>query len=82
MAPCWGFKKGGWYSSAEKSNEILKNSSNFICRRRLFDEGPEDSNYAPLPEDRPGGFNWGEEQAQNEDDWKASPIQIFFFFLL
>lgn len=40
----------------------------FHCRRKLFDEAPEDSSYAPLPEDRPGGFNWGEEQAQNEDD--------------
>lgn len=35
-------------------------------RRKLFDEAPEfDNNYTPLPEDRPGGFNWGEEQAQN-----------------
>ena len=39
-----------------------------ICRRKLFDEAPEDSSYAPLPEDRPGGFNWGEEQAQNDED--------------
>ncbi|XP_031627267.1 derlin-2 [Contarinia nasturtii] len=35
--------------------------------RKLFDEGPEDNSYAPLPEDRPGGFNWGEDQAQNPD---------------
>lgn len=34
-------------------------------RRKLFDEAPEDTNYEPLQEDRPGGFNWGEEQAQN-----------------
>ncbi|XP_055296675.1 derlin-2 [Sitodiplosis mosellana] len=34
--------------------------------RKLFDEAPEDSTYTPLPEDRPGGFNWGEERAQNE----------------
>lgn len=38
----------------------------FFGRRKIFDESPEfDSNYTPLPEDRPGGFNWGEEQAQN-----------------
>lgn len=36
-----------------------------LSRRKLFDEAPEDNNYAPLPEDRPGGFNWGEERAQN-----------------
>lgn len=39
-----------------------------FCRQKLFDETPEfDNNYTPLPEDRPGGFNWmeGEEQAQN-----------------
>jgi len=28
--------------------------------RWLFEEVPEDRNYAPLPEDRPGGYNWGE----------------------
>ncbi|KAF7988817.1 hypothetical protein HCN44_007127 [Aphidius gifuensis] len=27
--------------------------------KKLFDEHPEDPNYAPLPEDRPGGFAWG-----------------------
>lgn len=38
----------------------------WFYRRKLFDESPElDTNYTPLPEDRPGGFNWGEEQAQN-----------------
>lgn len=26
----------------------------------LFESPPEDPNYNPLPEDRPGGFNWGE----------------------
>ncbi|XP_034951647.1 derlin-2 [Chelonus insularis] len=33
-----------------KTPEILK---------KLFDERPEDPDYAPLPEDRPGGFIWG-----------------------
>ncbi|KAK0178561.1 hypothetical protein PV327_007439 [Microctonus hyperodae] len=27
--------------------------------KKLFDEHPEDSDYTPLPEDRPGGFAWG-----------------------
>lgn len=35
-------------------------------RRRLFNEIPDESDYTPLPEDRPGGFNWGGEDAQNE----------------
>lgn len=35
---------------------------------KLFDEVPEENNYAPLPEDRPGGFNWGEERAQNNQE--------------
>ena len=25
----------------------------------LCDPAPEDPDYAPLPEDRPGGFDWG-----------------------
>lgn len=42
----------------------------------MFNEAPEDSNYTLLPEDRPGGFNWGGENAQNvnaaaeeEEEW-------------
>lgn len=33
----------------------------------LFEGAPEDPNYNPLPEDRPGGFNWGEPQNRQED---------------
>lgn len=29
------------------------------CRKNLLDEYPEDPDYTPLEEDRPGGFNWG-----------------------
>lgn len=36
--------------------------------KRLLDEAPEDISYNPLPEDRPGGFNWGEEQPPNNAD--------------
>lgn len=32
----------------------------FIFSKKLFDEHPEDPDYAPLPEDRPGGFAWGQ----------------------
>lgn len=27
--------------------------------KTIMDAAPEDPNYQPLPEDRPGGFNWG-----------------------
>ncbi|XP_042612896.1 derlin-2 [Cyprinus carpio] len=30
--------------------------------KMLFDTPEEDANYNPLPEDRPGGFAWGESQ--------------------
>ncbi|CAD1472374.1 unnamed protein product, partial [Heterotrigona itama] len=29
--------------------------------KTLFDAHPEDPDYTPPPEDRPGGFNWGQE---------------------
>ncbi|EFN74320.1 Derlin-2 [Camponotus floridanus] len=29
--------------------------------KTLFDAHPEDPDYMPPPEDRPGGFNWGQE---------------------
>lgn len=31
-------------------------------RKMLFDTPEEDANYNPLPEERPGGFPWGEGQ--------------------
>lgn len=39
-----------------------------VCanRRKLFNELPwDDAAYVPLPEDRPGGFNWAEGDANN-----------------
>lgn len=39
---------------------------NYICylslRKAIFDTPDEDPNYNPLPEERPGGFAWGEGQ--------------------
>ena len=29
------------------------------CRKWLFEGGAEDPDYAPLAEERPGGFEWG-----------------------
>lgn len=31
-------------------------------RKAIFDTPDEDPNYNPLPEERPGGFAWGEGQ--------------------
>lgn len=31
-------------------------------RKTLFDPPPEDADYVPLPEERPGGFDWGANQ--------------------
>ena len=31
----------------------------FFNRKTIFDDQPADPNYQPMPEDRPGGFNWG-----------------------
>lgn len=33
-----------------------------LHRKMLFDTPEEDANYNPLPEERPGGFPWGEGQ--------------------
>ena len=38
-----------------------------IFRKAIFDNQPVDSEYNPLPEDRPGGFDWGENEAQPRD---------------
>lgn len=35
-------------------------------RKLLFDPVEEASDYEPLPEERPGGFNWGEQQQEPE----------------
>lgn len=46
---------------------ISTNIFMLFCRTYLFEGAPEDPNYNPLPEDRPGGFNWGEPQNRQED---------------
>ncbi|KAL0272068.1 UNVERIFIED_CONTAM: hypothetical protein PYX00_005181 [Menopon gallinae] len=33
--------------------------------KTIFDEGPAERDTTPLPEDRPGGFNWGERAPEN-----------------
>ncbi|KAL3274238.1 hypothetical protein HHI36_015649 [Cryptolaemus montrouzieri] len=35
--------------------------------KMLVDPHPEDADYAPLPEERPGGFEWGNRQNRNEN---------------
>lgn len=36
--------------------------------KAIFDPREDDPNYNPLPEERPGGFNWGEGQRAGERD--------------
>lgn len=47
----------------ESHTLIVINSAtdvNFSHRKRLFDGAQADPNYQPMPEDRPGGFEWGQ----------------------
>lgn len=46
----------------KKSKQI---NALFISSKILFDEQPEDADYNPLPEDRPGGFEWGNQGQDN-----------------
>lgn len=39
----------------------IYNLSFLLHSKTLFDAHPEDPDYMPPPEDRPGGFNWGQE---------------------
>ena len=53
-------------------------------RRYMFDSHQDDPNYNPLPEDRPGGFDWGQGQALGEDNavpnqqWLVSAVPWTF----
>ena len=40
----------------------------FLRRKWLFDAQPEDPDYNPLPEERPGGFDWGDGVAAGGQD--------------
>ena len=46
----------------------------------LFDTPEEDANYNPLPEERPGGFAWGEGQ-QLGDQWASQTGSLIWTFL-
>jgi len=39
-----------------------------FCSKTIFDGPADDPNYNPLPEDRPGGFNWGEGERIGADN--------------
>lgn len=34
----------------------------------MFDTHPDDADYVPLPEERPGGFEWGNRDNERNDD--------------
>ena len=43
-----------------------------LCfRKYIIDSHNEDPNYNPLPEDRPGGFDWGQGQQLNNAENNA-----------
>lgn len=50
------------YANRQKYTYI---GNTVFFRKSLFDAHPQDPDYTPLPEDRPGGFNWGE-RPQNQ----------------
>ncbi|KAF5306838.1 hypothetical protein FQA39_LY00068 [Lamprigera yunnana] len=41
--------------------------------KTLFDHHTDDPTYAPLPEDRPGGFDWGNNQPNNNEPDEQPP---------
>lgn len=51
------FEQSGFYCEMC----ILK-KKNIFSRKAIFDTPEDDPNYNPLPEERPGGFAWGEGQ--------------------
>ena len=56
---------GGW--------RILKTP---MALRLLCDPAPEDPDYNPPPEERPGGFDWGnngQQQQQQEEQQQQQP---------
>lgn len=42
--------------------------NNNVYRRHFFDGPQQDPNYVPLPEDRPGGYAWGEGRQLHEQE--------------
>lgn len=47
---------------AKKKKSVFFLSLPVTHSKMLFDNPEEDANYNPLPEERPGGFAWGEGQ--------------------
>lgn len=45
-----------------------------LSRKTIFDGHLEDPDYTPLPEDRPGGFEWGNRN-NGEGEQEAPPQQ-------
>lgn len=39
-----------------------------VLRRSLFDPPPEDTDYQRLPEEQPGGFQWGRQANENQNN--------------
>lgn len=39
-----------------------------VSRKRIFDGPQAEPTYQPAPEDRPGGFDWGEGRQMDQED--------------
>jgi hypothetical protein len=59
---------------SQYKQHTVKNILSFqLCfRKSLFDERPQDPDYTPLPEDRAGGFDWGERRPNQQ--WQIQEI--------
>lgn len=44
----------------------------YVFRRTIFDANPDDPDYTPLPEERPGGFEWGRNAQENNGEPPAA----------
>ena len=58
----WSFVKNTLYSFVLKSNCL------FYFRKSLLETPEQDANYDPLPEERPGGFDWGQGERAGDRD--------------
>lgn len=72
----------GWLQNFENSPlpvsllNVLEISIVFIqsiCSKKVFNEVTDDPNYTALPEDRPGGFNWGERRRPPAEERQPPP---------
>ena len=55
------------YSNACTFSQLHNLFSLLSCSKLLFDPVEDAAGYEPLPEDRPGGFPWGDQQQPEQE---------------